>query len=292
MGRLSKKPAKFSCAMKRIFLYTQVFGFTPFTFDKVRGKVVASKAWFLYSIFFTLTLSTLTFFYLNFNMELSKISNKFNILFIVKRFDIYGNTTIMLVSYLIQIYNRNKLIDTMNMAIIIRKNLRYLSPNETFFAKSFWKHFQRVTLILLVQATLFTWYCFESWKRITTTNTYFEFVLGNYFHLGMSIIVVKIFYHTGMMIGVRMYEMVNDRISEILRNISEHDMKKSEKCLSVAEVDQYVDHLVLIFFKVTYLINLVNKLFSTQIMFVLVGCFVCILSSVSIANHCVSRKVS
>lgn len=275
--------------MKGILLYTQVFGFTPFTFNTTKGKVVASKAWFLYSKFFTISLSTLSIFYLHFNAVLLRISKKFNLFWIVKTFDIYSNCIIMLVSYWIQIHNRNKLIDTMNTAIVIRNNLRYLSPNERIFAKSFCTHFRRVVLILLIQAILFIWYCFESWKTISPSNMYFEFVLTNYYHLGMSIIIVKIFYHTGMMVGVRLYEIVNDRISERLGNIAEQEMKKSEKYLIVTEVDQCVDHLVLIVLKITHLINSVNKLFSTQIMFVLVGCFMCILSSVSTYHECVHR---
>lgn len=85
------------------------------------------------------------------------------------------------------------------------------------------------------------------------------------------------------MIGLRFYEIVNDRISEILKNIIERRMENgSEKYLIVTEVDQHIDHLVLISAKITCLINSVNRLFQTQIMFVIIGCFISILSSVSI----------
>lgn len=283
MERLSTKRVEFSCLFKSIFKYTQVFGFSPFAYDTVKGKVIPSKLWFLYSNLFTITLIALTVCYLHFNSELLLINKKFNIFFVVKASDIYANCLIMLISYIIQIYNQNELIDTINLAIVIRKNLRYLSPNQPIFSKSFWEHSRRVSLILLIQGIVFTWYCFESWRKVTTSNTYFQFVLMNYYHLGISIIVVKIFYHSGMTIGIRLYEMMNDRISEIIGNVTEQEreMMKSGKFLFVTGVDQ-CDHLILIFVKITHFINSVNKLFSTQIICVIVGCFMCILSSVSI----------
>lgn len=279
MERLSKKSSGLPCLIRGIFLYTQVSGFSPFAFDTVKQKVVRSKAWVLYSTFFTITLSSITVFYLQLFSELSMINKKFNIFYVVKSIDIYGNSCIMIISLIIQIYNNQKLIDTINSAIVIRKNLRYLSPNEGIFAKSFWKHFRRVSLILLVQCILYVLFCFESWTAVSESNTYFQFFLSRYYHWGISIIVVKIFYHSGMMIGIRLYEIVNDRISEILGSIVME--KKSEKYLFVTEVDQ-CDHLILIFGKITNFTKSVNQLFSTQIMFVIFGCFMCILTSVSI----------
>lgn len=177
MDRLSKKTTNFSYTIKCLIWCSQMFGYAPFTYHRKKGKFIASKAWCLYAKLFTVTLSLLTVFYLKSNSDLIKVDKKFSIFYIVKGFDIYGNSLVMLISLFIQIYNRNKLIYTMNVAIVIKNNLRYLSPNEIIFAKSFLTNMRRFILILIIQATLFTWYCFESWKRITRTNIYFDFII-------------------------------------------------------------------------------------------------------------------
>lgn len=289
MERLSKKPTKCSYFLRCIFCYTQVFGFTPFGFDTVKVKAITSKGWSFYSKLFTVTLSSFSIFYLQFYSALVMYT-KFSIPYAVQAVDLYGNALKMLVSYWIQIYNRKALIETMNMAIVIRNNLRYVSPGEVIFAKSFWKHIRRVLLILLVQSILFTWYCFEAWHGLAKQNTavaYIDFLLENYCHLGVSIIILKIFYNTGMVMGIRLYEIVNDRISEILsRTIVEFETRN----LICTEVDQDIDQLMLIFAKITYMVDTVNKLFATQIMFVIVGCFLSILSSVSYDECFIFRK--
>ncbi|KAJ6643767.1 hypothetical protein Bhyg_08732 [Pseudolycoriella hygida] len=107
------------------------------------------------------------------------MDSKFNTFYIVNAFDIYSNCLIMLVSYFIQINNRKKLVDTINAAIVIRNNLKFLSPNEIIFAKSFCKHLRRISFTSFIQGTLFVWYCLDSWRSIRRTNAYLEFVLGS-----------------------------------------------------------------------------------------------------------------
>lgn len=282
------KANTYSFLLKGIYWQTQVSGLTPFAYNALKGKAIPSKAWLMYSKCFALTLSSLSLLHLIFYSEPSKVKGKLNIFYLVKAFDICTNGLKAIVVYLIQIYNRNKLIDTVNLAIKIRKNLLYLSPHDIFFDKSFCNHFRRVSFIMLIQSLLFSFYIGESWERIVATNAYFNFILINYFHLSISIIIVKMYYHTGMMIGIRLYEIVNDRISKILKNVVEHEIRKSVKCDSLTGSDQYIDHLMLMFVKTTHLIKSVNMLFSTQIMFVVIGCFMFILSSVSITKKIVT----
>lgn len=271
-GRLSY----FSFAIR----YSQLFGFTPFGFDSVNLKAVTSKAWCLYAELFTLTLTLFSILYLRFYSKLLMVNTKFNILHIVKRIDSCNGCIKMIFSHLIQIHNRTKLIDTINLAIVVGRNLQCLKPSERFFAKSFSSHSRRVYATLLTQSMLFTYLCCDSWGGLASANdhiVYIDFILASYYNIGVSIIVVKIFYCTGMITGIRLCEIVNERIIEIfLRS----DMETSKK--TVTKVEHTMDHLILIFAKVRHFIDSVNELFSTQILFVIIGCFLSMLSCVSI----------
>lgn len=276
---------KYSFLLKGIYWQTQVSGLTPFAYDTLKEKAVPSNVWFLYSNIFTVVLSTLVVIYLCFYSVPSYINEEVNIVFyFVRTFDVCAITLKTIVAYIIQIFNRQKLIDTVNVAKKIRSNLLYLRPKEIIFDKSFRNHFLRVMCITFIQGFSFALYCIESFKDVTGRNSYFDFLLLNFCHLSTSIIIVKMYYHTGMMIGIRLYEIVNDRISEILNNLMEQEIRQSGKC-GVAEIEEdikRIDNLILIFVKITYFIKSVNKLFSIQIVLVIVGCFMFILSSVSI----------
>ncbi len=285
-NKLSRKPApKLSNFLKIILWYTQIFGFTPFGFDTVKVKAIKSKAWFLYSKLFTIIFSSFSIFYLSFYSELLVLDKKFNILIIVKASDLYVNCLKMLLSYSIQIYNRTQLVITINLGIVIRNYLRHLCPGTAIFAKSFQKHCRLLLLTSLIESFIFIMHCFELSPGLVKKKSYIafiDFVLSNYYHLGILIIIVKIYYSTGMMIGIRLFEMVNDRISEILsRNIMELMIRKSKNGFIGTAVDQDIEQLIYLSVKISSYINSVNKLFSTQILFVIIGCFLSILSSVS-----------
>lgn len=265
------------------YFFSQLYGLAPFTYTKTINKVEKSSMSLMISVTFGLIINILLIWT---NIEALRYyrpeRTKFVSLFLVA-LEILLNNLRNCVVFVIQIYNRKKLIKIINNCFEIERILKKKFPDEQFLSKKFvkkirFKLLSKIIQIVVLLITIIT-YCILNTENFTYQSTVIHIILS-YFMYTYSM-VISSFYYVGIVLSVyRFYAILNDVLCnirkrmEFCRNIKNHQLQSDR-------TNEMGGSVIVIYNRIGQLVETVNQTLGPQIAMILFTTFTISLSIVS-----------
>lgn len=267
--------------MNSIILYyiTQFYGLSPFKYNKTARRIFESNSFTLISLIASLFFCLLT-----------TLSQMFAILtWMPKR----PKMVLLIVSYMegffvivqnmliccIQFRNRKMLVKFINEGFELTSQLTKICPQEAMFSMQFRKYLRSKVVTKTLQFMLLI---FSTFTFVVRENNVGEWVGG---FLGVIVymypmMISSIYYCGSVLISARFYEILNFRIVSLISNINYESKQRLHNMQLVSDICDEIDSTAVLYNRIVSFVELINKLFSLQIVIIQLSSFILTISSV------------
>lgn len=267
-----KAPGKF------LYYFTKVNGLVPLSYDFDKGKAFLSTPSAIYSIFFTLILSSFLIYYVYALANLIMDQDKELVIVLVLILDVIILILKTIIIYTLQLIRRQKIVVSINYLVKICELIFEHESNhklrlKSFFNKKFMKTYRRKCIYVCIQMlSLLSSFCIYDYDNISSSYVIQNCIFVLYTNFA-TIFLTNVFYYGGMLISARFYQILNKKIKKI--NSINGGLPNENTIYEIEKISFLYEHITIFMSNVSYI-------YGFQIIILLMGIIVWVLAAVRI----------